>query len=174
MTKIKTIAILIILTSLLNFSELYSQELHSTEITANLNELFINRDNTYGEIPEKTVELYFNNMPNIYYFDIEYNGKVLFREMIRKTVPQSTNVEIMNNLFRFTYNKIYLDASLISDSDKLKLLESYTNKIVDIAGKKLINLGDFKIVVQDYKEDKYVVNNLLENMHIKIYKVKFK
>ena len=80
----------------------------------------------------------------------------------------------MSNQFRFKYNKIYLDASLISDSDKLRLLESYKNKIIDISGKKMIALNDFEIIIMDYKQSKYVVNNPLDNMVINIYKAEFK
>jgi len=138
-----------------------------------LDELFINKDNPYGKIPEKAVDLYFDDIPRIYYFEIEYNDNMIFREVIKKSVPQSTDMEIMTNQFRFKYNKIYLDASLINDSDKLKLLESYMNKIIDVAGKKMINLKDFEIIKNDYKQKKYVVNNPLENMKIKIYKVEF-
>lgn len=52
-----------------------------------------------------------------------------------KAIPMSRDSEIMNNQFRFKYSKIYLDASIISDSDKLKLLESSKNKLIEIGGK---------------------------------------
>lgn len=99
---------------------------------------------------------------------------MIYREGIKKTILQSRDSETMANQFRFKYNKIYLDASLISDSDKLRLLESYTNKIIDISGKKMLALNDFEIIIMDYKKSKYVVNNPLDNMIINIYKAEFK
>lgn len=161
------------LTLFFNLYNVHSQELQISEITDNLDELFINKDNPYRKIPEKAVDLYIDDISRIYYFQIEYNNNIIFREVIKKSVPQSTNMEIVANQFRFKYNKIYLDASLINDSDKLKLLESYMNKIINVAGKKMINLGDYEIIKNDYKQKKYVVNNPLENMKIKIFKVEF-
>lgn len=79
----------------------------------------------------------------------------------------------MSNQFRFKYDNIYLNASEISDSDKIKLLESYKNRIVDISGQKLLYLGDYQIVKKDINKNKFVIVNPLENMQIKIYKIEF-
>ncbi len=154
--------------------EIHAQTPTVTLIQNNLDELFINKDNPYGEIPEKTVDYYLNETSKIYFFEIVYNNNVIYREGIKKTIPQSRDSETMANQFRFKYNNIYLDASLISDSDKLRLLESYTNKIIDISGKKMLALNDFEIIIMDYKKSKYVVNNPLDNMIINIYKAEFK
>lgn len=154
--------------------EIHAQTPTVTSIQNNLDELFINKDNPYGEIPEKTVDNYLNETSKIYFCEIVYNNSVIYREGIKKTIPQSRDSETMANQFRFKYNKIYLDASLINESDKLRLLEYYTNKIIDISGKKMLALNDFEIIIMDYKKSKYVVNNPLDNMIINIYKAEFK
>lgn len=59
---------------------LYSQELKKTLINDNLDELFINKDNPFGSIPTKTVEKYFIESSKLYFFEVVYNGKVIFRE----------------------------------------------------------------------------------------------
>lgn len=151
----------------------YAQNGTKTLINDKLDELFINKDNPYGEIPAKTVDKLLVENSNIYFFEIVYNDRVLFREGIDKSIPRSKDSEIMANQFRFKYDRIYLDADLISDADKLKLLESYKNKIVDIAGKKLIELKDLTIIEKDYKMDKFVILNPLESMKINIYKFSF-
>jgi len=169
----KKATVFMLLTLSLFVPEIHAQAPTVTSIKNNLNELFINKDNPYGEIPEKTVFNYLNETSKIYFFEIVYNNNVIYREGIKKTIPQSRDSETMANQFRFKYNKIYLDASLISDSDKLRLLESYKNKIIDISGKKMIALNDFEIIIMDYKQSKYVVNNPLDNMVINIYKAEF-
>ena len=151
----------------------YSQELKKTLINDNLDELFINKDNPYGSIPIKTVEKYFYDSSKLYFFEIVYNGKIIFREGITKSIPQSRDSEIMSYQFRFNYDNIYLDASEITDADKIKLLESYKNRIVDISGKKLLYLGNYQIVKKDIDKNKFVIVNPLENMQIKIYKIEF-
>lgn len=160
--------------ALLTASNFYSQELNKTLINDNLEELFINKDNPFGPIPVKTVEKYFEECPKVYFFEIEYNGKVIFREGIKKTIPQSRDSETMSTQLRYTYNNIYLDASEINDSDKLKLLESYKNKIVDISGKSLLNLNEYQIIKKDYGKNQFVIMNPLKNMKINIYKIDFK
>lgn len=152
---------------------LYSQELKKTLINDNLDELFINKDNPFGSIPTKTVEKYFIESSKLYFFEVVYNGKVIFREGVKKSIPQSRDSETMSNQFRFKYDNIYLNASEISDSDKIKLLESYKNRIVDISGQKLLYLGDYQIVKKDINKNKFVIVNPLENMQIKIYKIEF-
>ncbi|QIG88575.1 hypothetical protein G6R40_02365 [Chryseobacterium sp. POL2] len=149
----------------------YSQDLKKTLINDNLDELFINKDNPFGSIPIKTVEKYFSESSKLYFFEIVYNGKVIFREGVKKSIPQSRDSETMSNQFRFNYDSIYLNASEISDSDKIKLLESYKNRIVDISGQKLLYLGDYQIVKKDINKNKFVIVNPLENMQIKIYKI---
>lgn len=158
----------------LSISNLYSQNLTKTLINDNLDELFINKDNPFGSIPTKTVEKYFVESSKLYFFEIIYNGKLMFREVIKKTIPQSRDSETMENQFRFKYDNIYLDATEINDSDKIKLLESYKNKIVDISGNKLLHLGDCQIIKKDYGKNKFVILNPLENMQIKIFKIEFK
>lgn len=158
---------------LLNLTKTYSQEIIETQITDNFDELFINKDSPFSSISDKTVNLYFNDAKNLYYFQIEYNGKSIYREGIKKSSPINRASSPFRDKDRFKY-KIYLDASLISDSDKLILLESYTNKIIDISGKKIIVLGNYEIIKADYYKNKYSINNLLENMKVNIYKVEFK
>ena len=133
--KFTFIALSLFLSSLI--STVYGQGVTKTLINDYLDELFINKDNPFGNIPAKTVEKYFSESPKIYYFEIVYNDKVIHREGISKSIPQSRDSETMANQFRFKYNNIYLDASLINDSDKLKLLESRKNKLIEIAQKKL-------------------------------------
>ncbi len=169
----KRATVFMLLTLSFFVSKIHAQTPTVKPIQNNLDELFINKDNPYGEIPGKTVDNYLNETSKIYFFEIVYNNNVIYREGIKKTIPQSRDSETMANQFRFKYNKIYLDASLISDSDKLRLLESYKNKIIDISGKKMIALNDFEIIIMDYKQSKYVVNNPLDNMVINIYKTEF-
>ncbi len=151
----------------------YGQTLNKTIINDNLDQLFINKDNPFGEIQVKTVDKYFAETSSLYYFEIVYDGKVIYREGIRKSIPQSRDSETMANQFRFKYNNIYLDASVISEQDQQKLLQSRKNELKEIAKKKFISLNDYQIVKKDYSSNKYVILNPLENMKINIYKIDF-
>ena len=165
--------LLLSLITILGLQFTYSQEIVKTEITNNLDELFINEGNPYGKIPSEVVDKYFNEVSkNLYFYEIEYNGKVIYREGIKKSIPQSRDSEIVTNMFRLKFD-ILLNAAEISDSDKLILLESFNNSLVDISGKKVLALSDLKIIDKDYRLDKFVALNPLENMIIKIYKIKF-
>lgn len=66
----------------------YGQGLTKTLINDNLDLLFTNKDNPFGEIPTKTVEKYFSENSDIFYFEIVYNDKVIYREGIYATVLQ--------------------------------------------------------------------------------------
>jgi hypothetical protein len=48
-------------------STITAQSLKKTLINDNLDELFINKDNPFGEIPAKTVDRYFSEASNIYF-----------------------------------------------------------------------------------------------------------
>ncbi|MCY0970859.1 hypothetical protein [Chryseobacterium wangxinyae] len=155
------------------FSTICGQGLTKTLINDKLDELFINKDNPFGDIPAQTVEKYFSENSKLYYFEIVYNNQVIYREGIAKSIPHSRDSEIVANRFRFKYDTVYLDASLISDSDKSKLLESYKNKLIEIGQKKLISLKDFEIIKKDRQTSKYVILSPLESMKINIYRVDF-
>ncbi|WP_312345750.1 hypothetical protein [Chryseobacterium binzhouense] len=155
------------------FSTICGQGLTKTLINDKLDELFINKDNPFGDIPARTVEKYFSENSKLYYFEIVYNNQVIYREGIAKSIPQSRDSEIVANRFRFKYDTVYLDASLISDSDKSKLLESYKNKLIEIGKKKLISLKDLEIIKKDRQTSKYVILSPLESMKINIYRVDF-
>ncbi|WEK71202.1 MAG: hypothetical protein P0Y62_06490 [Candidatus Chryseobacterium colombiense] len=159
------------LTSL--FTTAYGQAISKTLINDNLDQLFINKDNPFGDIPAKTVDKYFAETSSIYYFEIVYNGKVIYRESIRKSIPQSRDSETVANQFRFKYSNIYLDASVINESDQQKLLQSRKNEIKEIAKKKFISLNDYQILKKDHSSNKYVILNPLETMKINIYKIDF-
>lgn len=164
---------LVISLFLFSLTTAYWQSLNKTLINENLELLFINKDNPFGEIPAKTVDKYFAETSSIYYFEIVYEGKGIYREGIRKSIPQSRDSETVANRFRFNYSNIYLDASSISESDQQKLLESRKNEIKEIAKKKFISLNDYQIVKKDYNSNKYMILNPLENMKINIYKIDF-
>lgn len=56
-----------LLTLSLFVPEIQAQTPTVTSIQNNLDELFINKDNPYGEIPEKTVDNYLNETSKIYF-----------------------------------------------------------------------------------------------------------
>ena len=151
-------------------SILFAQDVTRTLISNDISQLFINGSNPYGKIPASTVEKYFSENSKLYFFEIKYNNVVVYREGIKKSIPQSTDLETMRNQSRFKYD-ILIDASLFTDADKLKLLEFYKNKIVDIAQKKLISLKDFEIIKKNYSNGTYEISRPLENMEINIYKI---
>ncbi|WP_437920647.1 hypothetical protein [Sphingobacterium sp. LRF_L2] len=171
--KAKKIIIAVLLLILCT-SKNYAQQPKAILINDNLEGLFINKDNGYGSVPLKAVEKYLTEISNIYYFEIVYKNKVLFRETIRKTIPQHPDTEIATNMFRFKYDNIYLDASLIADADKIQLLESPYNKLVDVAEKKFLWLNNYEIFARDYsKSNPYQIKNPTENIRINVYRVDF-
>lgn len=169
--KVRLIILSLFLSSVI--SNVCGQVLNKTLINDKLDELFINKNNPFGDIPAQTVEKYFSESSKLYYFEIVYNNQVVYREGITKSIPQSRDSEIVANRFRFKYDTVYLDASLISDSDKSKLLESNKNKLIEMGQKKLISLKDFEIIKKDRQTSKYVILTPLESMKINIYKVDF-
>lgn len=152
-------------------SNITAQSLKKTLINDNLDELFINKDNPFGDIPSKTVEKYFSEVSNIYFFEMVFGDKVIFSESIPKSIPLSRDSETMANQFRFKYNTIYLDATLFCDGDKLQLLESRKNRLTEIGGKKLIAINDFAIIKKDIKSNKYIIVSPIEGIKINVYKI---
>lgn len=142
-----------------------------TEITNNLAELFSNDNDSYGDISLKSIDNYLEQKTNIYFFDIFYNNKVIYREGIKKSIPQTTDASIFSSVVRFKFNDIYLDASQISDQDKLKVLESQNSSMADIAGKKVLIIPDFEIISFDSAKNKYVVNNVSDKITSKVYRL---
>jgi hypothetical protein len=78
-------------------------------------------------LPKQLIDTFRKHL--IFTFEMVFGGKIIFSESIPKSIPLSRDSETMANQFRFKYNTIYLDATLFSDSDKLKLLESRRNKL---------------------------------------------
>ncbi|MGO3184458.1 MAG: hypothetical protein ACTIJ9_16645 [Aequorivita sp.] len=166
--KTKTFITLFLLLSI----NAFSQEIEKIDISDNLEQLFINQDNDFGSIAESTVEKLFVDNLNIYVFELTYNDKVIYRESIKKSNPQSRDVETFMNTIRFKYD-ISIDDKLISDADKLNLLESYNNKIVKTSNSSFFKMKNFEILKKDYKQNKLIINHPLENMTIRIYKLAY-
>lgn len=148
----------------------FPQKIEETNITENLEQLFINRDNDFGGIAESTIEKLFDDNLNIYVFELTYHDKVIYRESIKKNTPQGRDLATFKNGIRFKYD-ISIDEKLISDSDKLKLLENYNNKIVRTSNSSFLQMKNFEIIKNDRKQQKWRPNHPLENMTIKIYKL---
>lgn len=154
-------------------SNIYSQNIVKTNITNNLEELFINTTSDFGSVTQKTLDRYFNSINKAYIFEIEYNGKVIYREGVRKTIPSSRDRATASNMFRFKSGDIYLDAELFSDSEKLSMLESRKITLKEIQGKKFILINDFQPIVQNTETMNFETNKRYGSLKVNIYRLDF-
>lgn len=104
----------------------------------------------------------------IYYFELVYNETVVYRQSIRKKVAENSMKSTM--LSRNTYD-ILLDASEISDGDKLKLVQNSKNKIFTSNDIMYLMLGGLEITKEE--NNKIVPAEILDNFKVNIYKVAF-
>jgi len=165
-TKLSVITIMLFSLAVWN---LEAQEVKIENINSNLDALNVNTQSPFNKISSDAVEQYLDEMNNLFYFEITYKDKVIYRESIKKSVPEKSDVQFFSNKKRFELQKIYIDASLIDDSDKLLLIESHRNTIKEIGGKKLLILTNLKIL--QGKSGKYRIASPLENMEISFYKI---
>lgn len=136
-------------------------------INDELAELQIERLQFGGGQSQTYADLVKNNL-FIYYFELVYNETVVYRQSIRKKVAENSMKSTM--LSRNTYD-ILLDASEISDGDKLKLVQNSKNKIFTSNDIMYLMLGGLEITKEE--NNKIVPAEILDNFKVNIYKVAF-
>jgi hypothetical protein len=146
-----------------------AQDVKIENIDSNLDALNVNTNNEWNKIGPDAVEQYLDEMDNLFYFEIKYKDKVVYRESIKKSIPEKSDLQFFSNRQRFELKKIYIDPSLIDDSDKLLLLSSHRNKIREIGGKKLLVLTNLTILKSS--SGKFEIVNPIENMKVSFYKI---
>jgi hypothetical protein len=146
-----------------------AQDVKIENINTNLDALNVNSNNEWNKIGPDAVEQYLDEMKNLFYFEIKYKDKVVYRECIKKSIPEKSDTQFFSNRQRFELKKIYIDPSLIDDADKISLLASHRNTIKEIVGKKLLVLTNLTILKG--KSGAFEIVNPIENMKVSFYKI---
>lgn len=132
--------------------------------------LIPNSKSIFGsEIPEEKLSTMVNNNNNIYYFDLVYKGKTVYRDGIKK-LKEGHDIS-MNSIGRLTYD-FCVPYETFDVEDRAMLLEKNKIIIESVGNKKMIVFNSFEFI-DKYNKDLKIIHPLDNILVIKFYKICF-
>lgn len=157
--------------SLLGMCNLSFGQIRKIELTRDeIDFIAVPKRGIFG-IDEKAVIYNVNQNKNIYSFEIEYNGKVLYRGTVNKW--NSVEHSISEELGRTRVGVCFKYADLPSDVI-LELLENRSWKSDTVNNEKMVCNGEYKVFKQDLSSDdrKYIPNHIIKGkIKTKLYRL---
>lgn len=150
----------------------FGQNIKKTELNNNIlqNTVFIKEEKDWGGPYKIQFEDNFDKNEKIYIFEMEYKGKVFFREAIKKDVAKGKDSGLLSSMFRFK-TSFYVPYDIFDKDTKLDMLER--NYVVnEVDGVRYLNYHEFEPIVSSGR--KYIINpNVPEYIKLRVYELEF-
>ncbi|MDM1407064.1 hypothetical protein [Myroides sp. DF42-4-2] len=160
------------LSLLLTTSAVFSQSIKKTELTNKTlgQALFIKEAEGWGGPYKSQFEDNFVKNEKIYIFEMEYQGKVFFREALKKTTAKGSDSALFSNMYRFKTD-FFVPYDIFDKDTKLDMLERrYT--VYDVDGVRYLYYQEFEPIKRI--NGHYVINpDVPEYISLKVYELSF-
>lgn len=157
---------------LLTTSAAFSQSIKKTELTNSTlaQALFIAEAEGWGGPYQAQFEDNFVKNEKIYIFEMAYQGKVFFREALKKTTAKGKDSALFSNMNRFKTD-FFVPYDLFDKDTKLDMLER-KYRIYDVDGVRYLYYQDFEPIKRINRN--YVINpDVPPYISLKIYELEF-